>query len=181
MSQAGSLTSGSTPVIPPNIPTSFVEDSGVATPAANIINVFGGDTTDDNILGLQTTGAGNTITIELTNRLRGQAGTLGAGTLDLVTFPLGAVPGGYEIEFKIVGYAPLATGSIGGYLRGTITTDGATAGVVEIPDKIIDVDPSIALADFDLVVSGNSAIVQVTGVAGQGINWLAIGEYLFVS
>jgi hypothetical protein len=49
--------------IPPNIPTSFQTDSGVAVPAANILNVFGG-TTLAGTTPLHTTGAGNTVTID---------------------------------------------------------------------------------------------------------------------
>lgn len=44
--------------IPPNIPTSFVTDSGTATPNANILNVMGGN-------GAQTSGSGNTITVNV--------------------------------------------------------------------------------------------------------------------
>lgn len=48
------LTSGGP--FPPAIPTSFQTDSGVAVPVANILNVLGG-------VGVNTSGAGNTITI----------------------------------------------------------------------------------------------------------------------
>ena len=55
MSQAGILriTSGS---LPPDVPTTFVTDSGNAVPVANILNVLGGE-------GIDTSGAGNTVTI----------------------------------------------------------------------------------------------------------------------
>lgn len=43
----------------PAIPTSFVTDSGVATPAGNVLNVLGG-------IDITTSGAGNTITISST-------------------------------------------------------------------------------------------------------------------
>lgn len=42
--------------LPPNIPTSFQTDSGIAVPAANILNVLGGN-------GATTSGAGNTVTV----------------------------------------------------------------------------------------------------------------------
>lgn len=56
MSQIYKSAVGSTP----SIPTSFVTDSGIAIPAANILNVVGGS-------GIQTSGSGNTITIEVIN------------------------------------------------------------------------------------------------------------------
>jgi hypothetical protein len=46
--------------LPPVVATSYVTDSGIAIPAANILNVIGGD-------GIQTSGAGNTLTINVVN------------------------------------------------------------------------------------------------------------------
>ncbi len=56
MSQAiKNLASGP---VPPSVAQSYVTDSGIAIPAANILNVFGGS-------GITTSGAGNTITINV--------------------------------------------------------------------------------------------------------------------
>ncbi len=59
MSQAGQNNSAAGPV-PPTVPTQFTTDSGVATPAANNLNVFGGD-------GATTSALGSTITITVKN------------------------------------------------------------------------------------------------------------------
>ena len=59
MSQAGIINTSSGPV-PPTVPTQFTTDSGVAVPAANNLNVFGGT-------GATTSGAGSTITITVKN------------------------------------------------------------------------------------------------------------------
>jgi hypothetical protein len=57
MSQAGSLGINASN-LPPSVPTSFICDVGVAVPIANVLDVFGGS-------GVQTTGVGNTITINV--------------------------------------------------------------------------------------------------------------------
>lgn len=57
MSQAGIISVQNSN---PQIPTSFVTDSGTAVPALNILNVFGGT-------GATTSGSGNTITVTVKN------------------------------------------------------------------------------------------------------------------
>ncbi len=59
MSQAGQINSAAGPV-PPSVPTQFTTDSGIAVPAANNLNVFGG-------IGATTSGSGSTITITVKN------------------------------------------------------------------------------------------------------------------
>ena len=59
MSQAGTINLAAGPV-PPAVPTQFTTDSGIAVPAANNLNVFGGT-------GATTSGAGSTITITVKN------------------------------------------------------------------------------------------------------------------
>lgn len=56
MSQAGVLN---TQLSPPAVPLQFTTDNGIAIPAANNLNVLGGD-------GVETFGAGSTITIVAT-------------------------------------------------------------------------------------------------------------------
>lgn len=57
MSQAGDISATSGPV-PPAVPTQFTTDNGIAVPAANNLNVFGGT-------GASTSGAGSTITVNV--------------------------------------------------------------------------------------------------------------------
>lgn len=58
MSQAGVINISEIPV-PPEVATSYVEDSGSAIPSGNILNILGGS-------GIATSGSGNTVTITAT-------------------------------------------------------------------------------------------------------------------
>jgi hypothetical protein len=60
MSQAGIINTSAGPV-PPTVPTSFVTNSGIAIPAANILNVLGSTVVAGSIP-FQTIGSGNTVT-----------------------------------------------------------------------------------------------------------------------
>lgn len=63
---------------------------------------------------------------------------------------------------------------------GAIRSDGATATL--LPSQAVDSFEDAALAGntSSLAVSGNSALIQVSGVAGFTIDWNATGSYVFI-
>lgn len=175
MSQAGLLNSSGTPVVP----TTYVTDSGNASPVGNILNVVtpGGGTES-----ITTSGAGNTITISLPNNFVGTGNTIGAVTDDVVTIPLGAVAGTYTFDIKAAGFEAAGPRAVGYTLVGAVRTDGAAATL--IPGQTLDEfeeDATIDPATVNIVVAGNNAIIRVTGVALLTIDWAVSGSYVFVS
>ena len=175
MSQAGVINSSGMPTVP----TSFVTDSGTATPALNILNVVtpGGGTT-----GISTSGAGNTLTITLTDTsVSGTGQTIGAVTADIITFPLGATAGTYTFDINVASFEPTTPAGAGYGIVASVRTTGAAA--VLVPNQAIDELEEAALiaADALVTVSGNNMIVRVTGVAGLTIDWKATAEYVFRS
>lgn len=176
MSQIFGSVSGS-----PSVATSYVTDNGTATPAANILNILGVDSTDNNNNGISTAapGSSNTVTVILTNRLQGEDSTVGAVNGDIVTFPLGASAGTFTFDINISAFnssTPLAAGY---KIFGTVRTTGAAATLIGTPDKVVHEEGALSAANADLVVSGNSAIIRVLGVAGLTINWGATATYVY--
>jgi hypothetical protein len=173
MSQSGIINASGMPTVP----TSFVTDSGIAVPALNIINVVtpGGGTS-----GITTTGAGNTVTVQLQNRFEGIGTTIGAVTNDVVTLSLGAVPGVYTLDLSVAGFDSADPLGCGYTLVGSVRTTGA-AGVViaQMLDEFEEV--GIDGATAEIVAVGNTAVIRVTGVAAKTINWRVAGYYTFVS
>lgn len=169
--------------IPPTIPTTFVTDvNSPAIPAANILNVLGNDTTENNANGIRTDGSsgGNTLTVQLTNRLQGNTTTVGAVTGNVVTFALGATPGTYAVEARISGFESITPAGVGYSLFGSIRTTGAAATIVGTVDRINNEEAALVAATATMIASGNNLIIQVTGVAGLTINWSAVALYTFV-
>lgn len=173
MSQAGLTNSSGMP----SVPTTFVTDAGNAIPALNVLNVI---TPNGGTTGIATSGAGNTITITLTDTsISGSGQTIGAVTADIITFPLGSVPGTYTFDINVAAFEPTTPAGAGYGVVASVRTTGATS--VLIPNQAVDTMEETALvaANAQIIVSGNNAIVQVTGVAGLTIDWKATAEYVF--
>lgn len=172
------LTSGGP--IPPEIPTSFVTDSGTAVPIANVLDVFGGSTTANNTNGIQTTGATNVVTIQLTNRLTGTVTTSNATPTTVITFALGATPGVYTFAGDITAFDVTDTAGASYGITSGIRTTGAAATELGTQFNTNFEEAAMVTADVDVTVSGNNVIFQVTGIAAKTIDWDAFFTYRFV-
>jgi hypothetical protein len=166
--------SGPPTPIPPTVPEIFITDvDSPAIPMANVLNVFGGQSTVNNNNGVQTDGSSgsNTITIQLTNRVTGTVSTIDATPTTLISFPLGATPAVYGFTGDIQGF-DLTDIAGGTYTWGAgARTDGATATLIGTEFKDIFEEAGMAGTDFDILVVGNNLVVQVIGLAGNTINW----------
>jgi hypothetical protein len=164
----------------PAVPTSFPTDSGTAVPAANALTVLGASSTENDVDGIRTVGSGATLTIQLTNRFSATASTSGAVTADLITFNLGGSAQVFRFIFEVA-CRDTGSGDGNGYtITSTFQTNGTTASRVNTPFSEDDESASIVTSGVDMVASGNSAILRVTGTAGRSLNWRCVGEYLQV-
>lgn len=115
----------------------------------------------------------------ITDAILGTATTIGAVTADAINFPLGATPGTYTFEARIAGFNAATPASSGFQIFATVRTTGGIGVLVGIPDLINNSEPALNMSLADIIVSGNNAIVRVTGVAGLTINWAAELERTF--
>lgn len=166
----------------PAVPTSFVTNDGTAIPVGNELNVLARDTPADNDNGIQTAASGNTVYVELTNRVQTGASTVGAGNTDitLVDFSIAPFSGGagtYTFEFRVAAYESTNPAGAVYKIYGGVISDGTTPTLIGTPDKILMEDAALVGSDANLVVSGNELVLRVTGLAGLTIQWDTVGNY----
>lgn len=181
MSQIYKTTSGGGP-LPPTVPTSFVTDvNSPAIPAANILNVIGGDTTVDNANGIQTDGSSgsNTLTVQLTNRAKVTATTSdGGGQSQTVNIFTPQAASAITFVVSITGYDAINNEVSGGELIGIgRSSGGGTTVVIGTNDTFEDSDPGLAATDWDIITDGTQIQMQFVGIAGRTINWSAVLIY----
>lgn len=173
MSQAGDISAVSGPV-PPQVPTSFVEDVGIAVAVANILNVVGGT-------GIDTSGAGNTVTITFDGS---EVPTLPTSfTTDNATV---AVPAANNINFlttvAAAGTTPFQSTGAGSTVTHTIQRAQAAAASAA---NIVGL-ASFDSGDFDVDANGfvtlDATVGQtITGDSGGALsptagNWNILGQ-----
>ena len=169
-------------VLPPVVATTYVTDvNSPAIPAANILDVFGNDTTANNVNGIQTDGSSgsNVLTVQLTNRLQGSTTTVGAVNGDVVTF-IPTVIGTYALEYRAAAYNTTSSLGAGYSLFGAVRFDGVNSNICDLFDPIDNEEGTMNNTNLDVVVSGASIILRAGGYAAQTINWSAVGLYTFI-
>jgi hypothetical protein len=102
----------------------------------------------------------------------GTGTSVGAVTVDLITIPLGAVAGTFQFEARAKGYEATGPDGCGYNIYATFITDGVTATLVGDQD-IFNEGATLVDADAYFVESGNNAVLQVLGVTGLTIDWVA--------
>lgn len=162
------VTAGS---LPPSVPTTFTENTGTATPAANNLNVLGAN-------GITTVGSGSTVTISIQNGTIGQAQTVNAATADIITVDL-VVAGTYTFEARSSGYDLTGVNGVGFSSVATFISNGVTATLIDDTDGFSHTSTPLDDTAVNYLASGRNAVLRVLGQAGFTINWGAFGAYVF--
>ena len=172
--------------IPPQIPTEFDTQNGNAVPAANILIINGFDSSENNTNGIITkggvvgTGVSNEVDVVITNRVKGSVTTSNATPTTIASFSLGATPAVFTFDIQIACFNITDVNGDGYAIFGTARTDGATATLCGSPDKVVNEEVADT-ADANLVVSGNTIIIQATGIAGKTHHWRTVALYVEVT
>jgi hypothetical protein len=186
------LTSSSP--IPPNIPTSFETDDGIATPIDNEIIISANDSEENNDNGLTTKGGvhagedppmvANEVRVFLTNRIQGSDTSEDATPIPLWTFPIDTGDNNtYTFDSTVSALAienvPPNTAKAAGFkVFGTVVTDGlsGTASIVGSTANVEQRDAFLGTLSLEYVIAGSAVSLMAKGI-GQNVFWKAVTYY----
>lgn len=131
--------------------------------------------------GITVTNGGGTISIASTGASTGTGQTIGAVTDDLITIALGGTAGVYQIQASVAGFDSATPAGAIYRLTAGVRTTGAAGTLIGTVDKIVNEEAAVVAADATIVISGNSAIVRVTGVAGLTLDYTASAQQILVT
>lgn len=173
------VTSGA---LPPVVPTSFVTDDGTAIPAANILNVNGVDSRENNVNGIVTRAnpdLSDNLEIVVTNRLQGTLTTTDDTPTPIITFTP-TVVGTYTIETRIAAFNTTSTLGSGYSLFGSARYNGVTSTLCGTADRIVNEETGMEDASATFTVSGANININAVGLPAATINWSAVSLYTYV-
>jgi len=162
-------------------------DVGVpVVPVANNINVFGQENFIDDSAGIRTEGIGDTLFIQLTNRISRTDTTTNLQTVNDTLFtPTDDTA--YMYKAYIVGFDTVGGFAAGGSIEGLMRKNAGVVTVVGDADTLDENDAALeppinaTSVDWNIVANGGSLDVQFIGVAGATINWKCLFTYIQVS
>lgn len=167
---------------PPEVATGIVTDNGELETTDNTYIFIGGFTNADNDNGFRVIKDPNNdkrALFELTNRVLVKTTTTDGSESTAVSFPLGNESGVYVVKYgSIVAYNETDELGAGFTFEGCAKTNGTTGSLIGIEQKNDWRDVGMSV-NFDIDVSSNDLIVEVTGLAGKTINWEIFFEYSF--
>lgn len=173
------LTSGGP--IPPNIPTQFTTDvGGPVIPVGNNVNVNGQTHFVDYNAGIRTEGIGDTMLLQLTNRLTGAIPTTDATLTTIIGLSTIGLTGTIFVYGNVQAFnASTPAGASYGFSGAfRIAAGNATEIASEYHDEFEEA--ALAGADIFLSASGTNILLQVQGVA-LNLTWNSLLEYRMVS
>lgn len=172
--------------VPPSVATSYTTNNGTAVPLANVLLIKAKESSENNDNGIIAkggvvgTGTSNEVDIVLTNRVTATVTTNDATPTTLLSFSLGSTPGTIIAEGDITAYNLTDLAGASYTFVGAAVTTGVVGTEIGVENKNVFEQPAMMAADFSLSVSGNNALIVVTGIAGKTIDWSCLFNFRFV-
>lgn len=113
----------------------------------------------------------NSFQITPSNFMSLTANTVGSVISTNMFINLGSTPAVYTFDANISGFDKTTPSGYGCSSFTTVITNGSTAALVQTSDEIVNTSPQMANAGCSIIISGNTVVFAVMGVAGLTVDW----------